>query len=138
MKKIIWLIVLLFMLYIVMIFMKPTITNEIAKKLWLENFNKNVVDIKNKLDYISTKVPTKQEIEKAYSWAKTKISDIKENIDNVRKTAKQIEEKYDEAKQFIDKTWEKIEKVKQTVNDIQKIWWELKELISTWSTKTNN
>lgn len=128
MKKIIWLIVLIIVIYIVLIFIKPVIANKIAVSLWIESFNEKVLEIKEKLDDASTKVPTKDELTEAYSGAKDKISDLKDNIDDIRKAAKDLENKYTQAKEFIDETWKKLEQTKKTIND-------LKEVIWSWTTK---
>jgi peptidoglycan hydrolase CwlO-like protein len=128
MKKIIWFIVLGIVSYIVLIFFNPSIANKIATSLWIESFNEKVIEAKKTLDYISTKVPTKNELEKAYSWAKDTISNLKENIDDIRNTAKELEDKYTNAKKFIDETWKQIEQVKQTIGSIQEVIW-------TWATQ---
>jgi len=134
MKKIIWFIILVFIIYIVLIFIKPTIANKIATNLGIKNFNEKVLEIKKKLDYISTKVPTKEELTWAYSWAKNKISKIKDKIDNIRNTAEDLENKYENAKEFINETWKKIEKAKETLNNLQEIWSDLQNFIGSWAT----
>ena len=135
MKKIIWLIILVLIIYIVLIFIKPVIADKIAKTLWIEGINEKVLEIKNKLDYVSTKIPSKEELENAYSWAKDKISEIKNNIENIRETANNLEDKYNQTKDFIDETWKKIEKVTEALGDLQKIWNSIGNSINTWATQ---
>jgi hypothetical protein len=50
MKKILWIIILLFTIYIILIFKAPALANEIEKLLNLQNFNQKVIDLKNKLN----------------------------------------------------------------------------------------
>jgi peptidoglycan hydrolase CwlO-like protein len=133
MKKIIWFIVIIFIVYITLIFIKPVIANKIAETLWIKVFNEKVIEIKEKLDYISTKIPSKEEIEKAYSGAKEKIADIKSNIDDIRETANDIENKYGEVKDFVNKAWEKLKETKETLNNLQGISNDIGNLINTWA-----
>lgn len=135
MKKILWVIIFIVLLYIVLIFFKPLIAEQIAKQIWIEKFNEFIINSKDKLDYVSTKIPTKDDLEKAYSWAQDTISDIKENIEDIRWTANDIEEKYNDAKDFINETWEKIENAKEALNDLKKVWDSITNLVNTWSVK---
>jgi len=135
MKKIIWLIILVFIIYIVLIFIKPVIADKIAKTLWIEGINEKILEIKNKLDYVSTKIPSKEELEEAYFWAKDKISEIKDNIENIRETANNLEDKYNKTIDFIDETWKKIEKVTEALGDLQEVWNSIKNTINTWVTQ---
>jgi hypothetical protein len=50
MKKIIWLIILVFILYILLIFKAPALANEIEKLLNIKGFNQKIINIKKKLD----------------------------------------------------------------------------------------
>ena len=122
MKNIVWFIILIFVLYMMLIFIKPTIANKIAEIIGIKTFNEKVIEIKNKMDYASTKIPTKDDLESAYSWAKEKVEDIKEGINDLRDTADDIKWKYDDAKEFIDETWEKIDNVKDSLNDLENLW----------------
>ncbi len=130
MKNILWFIVLILVIYIMLIFIKPSIANNIAEIIWIKSFNEKVLDIKEKMDYFSTKIPTKEELDEAYSWAKNKIEDVKENIDNIRESADKLEDKYNEAKDFIDETWDKIDKVKENLNDLEKIWDDISNAVN--------
>lgn len=129
-KNLFWLIIAVFIVYLMLIFFKPDIASQIAKSLKIEKFNEQVLMFKDKLDYVSTKMPSKEEIETAYSWAKDKIWDIKDWIDTVRETAWDIEETYNETKDFINETWEKIDKVKETLNDIEKVWETISDVVN--------
>ena len=130
MKNIIWFIVLIFIIYIILIFIKPTIADKIAGLIGIKKFNEQVLEIKNKMDYVSTKIPTKEDIENAYSWAKDKVKDIKEGIDDLRDTADDIKDKYDDAKEFIDETWEKINKVKESLDNLEGLWENISNIVN--------
>jgi peptidoglycan hydrolase CwlO-like protein len=132
MKKIIWLIILVSITYITLIFVKPVIADKIAKMLWIENINEEIIEIKDKLDYFSTKIPSKEELENAYSWAKDKISKLKDNIDDIRETANNLENKYNKAVDFIDETWKNIEKVNKVIGDLQEVWKNIENIINNW------
>jgi len=117
-KKIVWLIVIIFITYIVLIFVKPNIANKIADIIWTRDFNQSVLDIKSKLDDASTNIPSKEDIEKAYSWAKDTISDIKWSIEDLRQKADELEDTYDKAKDFIDDTSVKLKDAKDIIDNI--------------------
>ena len=133
MKKLIWLAILISIIYITLVFVKPVIADKIAKTLWIESLNEKILEMKSKLDYVSTRIPSKEELEEAYSWAKDKISEIKDNIENIRETANNLEDKYNKTKVFIDETWKTIEKVTETLGDLQEIWNSIKNTINTWA-----
>ena len=126
MKKIISLIIIIFVLYIVAIFKAPTLANELEKLIWIEGFNQKVIDLKERLDNFWTKVPTKDELKDYYSGAVDSIEKTKENIDNIRKKADEIKETYDTTK-------DKIEDIKETVDKISEVWESISKTISsTW------
>jgi len=129
-KNIFLILFILFIVYIVLIFAKPAFADKVAKILGISNFNEKIRIIKWGVDYVSTKVPTKKEIEKAYSWAKNKIEEIKWNIDDIRNTASDIWDKYDQAKDFVNETGDKIEKVKNSLNDLQKVWEDISNVVN--------
>ena len=129
-KNIFWFILLIFIVYIMIIFIKPSISDKIWEIIWIQVFNEKVLEIKEKMDYFSTKIPTKEELTDAYSWAKDKIGDVKENIDKVRESADKLEDKYNEAKDFIDETWDKIDKVKESLNDIEQIGEDISNIVN--------
>jgi chromosome segregation ATPase len=135
MKKLIWLVIFISITYITLVFVKPVIANKIAEILWIENINEKIIDMKSKLDYFSTKIPSKEELEDAYSWAKDKISKLKDNIDDIRKTANNLEDKYDKAVDFIDETWKKIEKVNKVIENLQEVWKSIENTINSWATQ---
>ena len=129
-KKIIWFLVILAIIYIALIFIKPVIADSIAKNIWLLNFNEKIRTIKKWVDIFSTKIPTKDEIVEAYSGAKNKVEEIKWNINNIRETADDLGKKYDEAKDFIDETWEKINNVKDSLNDLENLWKSVENIVN--------
>lgn len=121
MKKILLIISIIIIVYVMIIFIKPVIADKIAWVLWIQSINKIILNFKYKLDGTSTKIPSKKELEEAYSWAKDKVTEIKDNIDDIRKTADDLKWTYNETKDLINQTWEKINKVKDTLNDIQAV-----------------
>jgi len=129
-KNIFWLAIIIFILYIVLIFIKPALADNIAQKLWISDFNEKIRTIKKWIDILWTKVPTKEELQKAYSWAKEKVEKIKSNIDNIRDTAGNLKDKYEKTKEFIDKTWDKINKVKDSLDDLQKVWEDISNVVN--------
>ena len=129
-KNIIWMIIISFIIYIVLIFVQPAIADNIAEKLWIKSFNEKIRIIKTWVDIASTKIPTKEELENAYSWAKNKVNEIKWNIDNIREQAVELWKKYEKAKDFIDDTSKKINNVKNSLNDLQKIWEDISNVVN--------
>lgn len=129
-KNLLWFILLIVIIYIMLVFIKPQIADTIAWTLWIKNINESITNFKEKLDYVSTKIPTKDEVQNAYSGAKNTIWDIKDNIENIRETADDLENKYNNTKEFINETGEKIEKAKQKLNDIQKIWDDISNMVN--------
>ena len=134
-KKLFWLIILVLILYIILIFVKPVIADNLWQIFWIKSFNKQIRTIKKWIDIFSKKLPDAEEISQTLSWAKEKISNIKEWINNIRTKAKDIEEKYEQTKEFIEDTSEKIDKLKDNIDDLQKIWKNITNLVNTWSIK---
>ena len=128
MKKIFWLLVIIFVLYVILIFKAPIFADNIEKLMHNSTiFNEKVRQIKKKLDKLWTKLPTKEDLQKTYSWTIETINKTKENIDNLRKKAKELEKNYDEVKQ-------KIDEAQKTLDKVEKIWNNIREIINTtWS-----
>ncbi len=131
MKKIVWLFILIFVLYILAIFKAPILADEIEKLIWINWFNNKIRELKEKLDSFSTKVPTKEKLQDYYSWAVENIEKTKENIDTIRKKAKDLEETYNEAKETIDEAQEKLEQVKETIDKVSEVWESINKIITT-------
>lgn len=129
MKKLIWLAIAIFTIYILLIFKAPTLANQIEQLIWIDWFNEKVIELKETFDYMVTKAPSKEEIEAAYSWAKEKVDEAKEKIDDLREKAWEIEDTYNKANDFIDDASEKIDKAREVVNTIN-------EIIGTWTTQS--
>jgi len=108
MKKILLSIVIFIVLYIIIVFKAPIIANQIEKIIWLHWLNEKIRNIKNKLDYFWTKVPTKNDLQKYYSWTLNSIDKTKENIDKLRKKADELKNTYDKTKNTINQAWEKL------------------------------
>ena len=132
-KKIFWFIILIFVLYIILIFVKPAFADQIADLLWIKSFNEKIRIIKNWIDVLSTKIPSEEEITDWINTTKEKIEDVKDTINDIRETTKDLKEKYEETKEFIDETKEKIDTVKDKLNDLEEIWEGITNLVNTWA-----
>ncbi len=140
MKKILSLIILLFVLYILSIFFVPDTANKIASSLWIELFNQKILelawkydetinsnswsinfnwmnDLKNKTTQI------KQEID-------TKVKTTQKTIDNIRTNVDTTVKTVNETKKQIDET---AKNVQETIDTVSKVSNSIKNLTWTWS-----
>lgn len=129
-NKIIFLFIFIFVLYIVLIFVSPNFANNIWKPLWLEGFNKAVLDFKAKLDKKSTQdFDLWRVVDNTLSWAtdiknkaldtvngvKTTIDDVRSWVDNTIETYKEVKDQVKETVDTINKTTKQIWEVKQNI-----------------------
>jgi len=133
-KKLVWLIVLLFVVYVLLVFKAPWVASEIEKAIWIEWFGSKIIESKDKFDYAITKIPTKEELQWAYSWALDKITEAKEVVDDLRIKAWELEDTYNKASDFIDETSQKIEQAKEIVDNIKEVIWS--GSTSSWETES--
>ncbi len=122
MKKLFLFILIIFVSYILLIFLKPDLADKIANQLGFVDFNEKVRIIKKWIDIFSTKIPDEKEIEDSFVKAKEKINSIKENINNLRNEANEVKEKYNQTKEFLEDTSKKIDEVKENIDKLQEIW----------------
>jgi methyl-accepting chemotaxis protein len=124
-KKILWFLLILLVLYIIGIFLFPKFVDEV----WSKDFNDSVRNFKGKVDEIYTNLPTKEEVkdiyEKTLSWTEVIksnvvdwINSVKWWIDNVRENVNEITEKYEEIKTSVDEAKEKFEEWVDKVKDV--------------------
>ncbi len=131
MKKILWLLILIITVYILLVFKAPTLANDIEKLIWLNWLNQKIINIKNKLNMFWTKVPTKQDLSKYYSWTVNTIKKTKESIDELRLKADELKNKYKTAQDWINKVQNKLENIKKTVDKISNVWSTINKIITT-------
>lgn len=149
MKKIIFLILAFFVLYIVSIFMFPWVSSFLWDKLGLTNFNNNVIKIKNDIDNFFTNF----DIVWTYEETIISVKDLKISLDeNIKYTQDKIDlirsgmisasESITQVKEMINNTIENIESLQkyielpnideiektQTLEEIQKLQNKLDEL----------
>lgn len=150
-KKLKWLWILIIVLFLLIVFKAPGLSDSISWGLWFPNLNTNIRNFKKTLDEIVTRVPSKDEVtnwySKAYSWAvefkdnfEKWVKVTKEKIDTVRKTLSWAEDTYTKAKETFDETKELIENTSEKLNDIKETVDKVSEVAEslqgwTWSTK---
>lgn len=136
-NKILAVCLIIIVVYILIIFNSPKTADSLWKTLWLEKFNKFVLDFKKKLDKNPVEIPTTEDLTNTYenfkSWATdiwNKIVDwvnkTKETIDTIRKTANDTQEdfnkmkkNYEKIKWTIEETTENIDKVSDAINSVK-------------------
>jgi peptidoglycan hydrolase CwlO-like protein len=118
MKKIIFLILLCFVLYIVSIFAFPSISTLIWEKLWLTWFNESVVKIKKDFNEFVLGF----DVTGKYNDTKNQALEIKQNIETqVKETKGKIEviqNNVDKTTQAVDNLWKTTNDLKNSVSDI--------------------
>lgn len=136
MKKILAFIFLIVWIYILLIFISPVVANNIWEKIWLLNFNNNLIETKKGIeDFIvnfdlvwkisETKkdaLEIKQNVETQVQETKQKIETIQTNVD---KTAKAI-----------DQTTKAVNETVNSLNELQKSIWDVVPSIGTWTTNS--
>jgi len=137
MKKILLSIFILFIWYILLIFIAPNIAWSIEKFLWINWFNTNIIETKEKLDKKSINIPS---TDKLLSWAidikntiinwanttKEKIDTVRETLSWVQNTYNDVKDWYNNTKTFINSNSWKINKIKTVINNVT-------ELNNTWT-----
>ncbi len=129
MKKIIWILILICILYILLVFKAPGLTTEIEKQFGFEWLTETLTWVKGKLDEASTKIPSQEELESKYnkwlSWAidiKNTVVDgidkTKETIDNVRVTLSWAQDTVSDTLDFVDNATQKVKDAKEAVDQV--------------------
>lgn len=112
-KKLLWFILIIIILYIVFIFVLPEVSDKIWEKIWTLPFHQKVRDLKVKFDEIYTNLPSQEEVKEFYdktkSWAIDQANNIKDKVDDVRQNLNEAKDKYDETVEKINETKDKIE-----------------------------
>jgi hypothetical protein len=126
MKKLILILLIIWISYILIIFKLPTLASTISENLWLKNIQNFIIKFKKDVDRVSTDPAIKDKIidsvNKTVSWGidlKNKIVDrvdkTKEKIDDVRKTLSWAEEKFNSLKESYNKAMELVDETKETL-----------------------
>jgi uncharacterized coiled-coil DUF342 family protein len=146
MKKIFWLIVLLWTWYIISIFLAPTFADKIWDLLGIKSFNEQIRNKWWDLNKISTNIPNSKELQKSYDNAIKKawefkntvvdwIDKTKNTIDEVRATLSWAEDTIDKAVNLYDETTETVDKLKETFNDVDKMREKITDSVNTENVK---
>ena len=142
MKKIFWLIVLLWTWYIISIFLAPSLADKIWDLLWIKSFNEQIRNKWWDLNKISTNIPDSKELQDWYDNAIKKASEFKDSVVNwieatkneidwVRATLSGAEDTYNKAKDVFEDATETIDKIKWTLNDVEKMWDSIRWTVNT-------
>ena len=137
-KKLLWFILIVFVLYVVYIFIAPAEADKLWDRIWILPFNKKVRELKANFDEIYSNLPNQEEVQEFYdktkSWAiewantvKWKVDDIRGNLNDTKTKIEDTKNKYNQTMEAIDTTRTQIE---WSVNTINSFSW----LLSTWST----
>lgn len=140
-KKILWSILIILVLYLVSIFIVPVQADKIGDIFWITRFNEKVRQIKEKMDNMMVALPSEDEIRKAAEDIKNNATDwankLKDSVDNVRETLNNTAEQYEELKKEAEETKKQIEE------GIDALSWAIspiKDMLSnesaTWTTLT--
>ncbi len=150
-KKIYLWLIIIFVSYILLIFLVPSVTTIIDRLIWINWFTENVRKIKSVIDDSYENLPSKEEVvdkyNKAYSWAveikenveewieftKDKIDTAREVLSWAEDTYNKAKDTYDDAIEFIDKANDKISETKEKVDKINETAKDISELFSTWA-----
>lgn len=150
-KKIFWFLVILFVSYLLLIFIFPWTTKKIESVLWMNWFNDNVIEVKNKIDKISTdwielyndtKITTKSFVDHFYHWLniiKSNIDKLREKINEKKTDAEKLKKSYEDVKEIINTASWIIKETKDTIdtlNDVKNTitnTWKLYDNTNTWN-----
>ena len=125
MKKIFWLIILVWVWYIVSIFLAPAFADKVAGLFWIQSFNQQIRWTGKDINKISTNVPSIDEFQETYNntikTVKDWIDKTKNVIDDTRATLSWAEDTYNKARDTIDKTMETVDNLKETFDDVEKM-----------------
>ncbi len=117
----------------------PSVTDPLAKSMWVSWYNSFVRSFKKNLDQVSTDIPTKSEIiewgKAAYSWAidiKWTVVDgigtTKKTIDTVRGGVVEVQSTYDEARETLNQAQQVIESTSNTLQGVKNSFDDVSEL----------
>jgi hypothetical protein len=148
-RKILWSIILFFIIYILLIFKAPSIAWVIEKSIWINWFNEFILWFKSAYDETVTHIPSKEELQNTYntvhSWAiefkenfdlwvdltKEKIDAFRDTMSWAEDTLNNFKTWYNETKDFINTNSWVIIDIQNTIETISGI---TEILINTWET----
>lgn len=137
MKKIIWILIIFFVLYILAIFNIPIVAQNIEKKLKIEWFNDFILKLKWTYDYWLENNPDVEEWLNTYNKALSGATKIKEDVINGAQYAK---DKVDSARvslsgaqETINKAWDFIQDASEKLEQWKEIIDTVKDITESWS-----
>ncbi len=125
-KKLLFIILIVITLYLVSIFISPTLADKIENSIWVTWFNQKIRDLKSWVDSTYTNIPSKDEFIDTLNQAKNQaeikakdalngVSEVKWNIDEVRSTLSWAANTYNEVKTSIETTKAQVENGVNTI-----------------------
>ncbi|MDD3646218.1 MAG: hypothetical protein PHH06_02295 [Candidatus Gracilibacteria bacterium] len=120
-KKLFWLIIAFFIIYILLIFKAPAVATHIEQILHIDGFNEKVINFKKTFDEVITNIPSKEEVQGTLNGAIDMISTTKEKIDDLRLKANEYEEKYNETLNYISGAAQKVDELKDKINEASQL-----------------
>ena len=135
-KKLGWILVLFFVLFLLFVFNAPSIADKIWEQVWITNISDKIKSLKTSFDRLMTHMPTKEEAEKAWENFVKWVDITKNKIDKLRQTLSWAEDNINKVKEIYDDTTKKIEDIKETINSVKEIWVQIQD-ITWWTWNTN-
>lgn len=143
-KKLILLLVILFVLYVLSVFMMPQVASQIDSILGIPGFSQSIKGTKDNIDKAITNIPTTGEFKSGALDIKDTFIDgvgtTKETIDSIRGGAQQVEETYNEVKDTFDELKDTYDNAvnafsgaKEKIDEVQWVIDSVSSLTGTWS-----
>ncbi len=131
MKKFFSFLIIVILVYLMLVFVKPNISDTIGGFIGLKELNQKIRNLKSGLD----KTATSDDLLKGYSdtiesardlkdQMFERSEDVKNKVDAVRSTLSWAEQVVNEAKDTVDS-------VNKTLNDVNKLWESIKSIVNT-------
>lgn len=131
-KKIYFFLVIIIVGYALLAYNFPTKVQLVEDFFWLPHLSQGIISFKSTFDDTVTNIPTKEELEQAYTTiysgaveysekAKEGLDITKWKIDEVRQTLSGAGDVYIEGKALIEQTGETIDAIWQVVDAVQKV-----------------
>lgn len=144
MKKILLLILSVFIIYALLVFLSPETSSKIEEMFGFSGTTDKIRNIKTQFDTTVTDVPSPQEVK---SWAldirdslKNGLDLTKWKIDSVRSTLSWAQESFNETMDTIDTTIETVKSAKEAVDKFSEKWDALQQIGDSikWSIDTES
>lgn len=119
-KKLLLLLIILFTVYLILVFVSPTLADKIELFIWKQWLNEKIRSLKWNVDETYTNIPSKDEFIDTINQAKIQaeikakdalnwVNEVKWNIDEVRSTLSWAANTYNEVKTSIETTKAQVE-----------------------------